>query len=115
MSVVPITSSGEPVRMEAVDVDKSVAGEKAAVGPTESSPDRSELALANENPSSNVQDSNKSGGYKVVEESSNAAHVHPKGYANIFVGNRNRRKSRIKYSGYGEEYAIHQPLHYVAV
>ena len=95
MSVMPITDTGE-----------TALGTKEETFSEETSPSRGEQALARMNLSSNAQDVNELGGYKVMKQSNADSNMQPHGYASAFQKQSNRRKSRIKYSGYGEEFAI---------
>jgi hypothetical protein len=97
MSVVPITNAEE-------------SETKVASKPLEPSRSRSDAALSRMDLSTNNQDINEKGGYKVkvVKQSGGRSSIKADGFAETFKSSQYRRKSRIKYSGYGEEFAIQQ-------
>jgi potassium voltage-gated channel Eag-related subfamily H protein 7 len=97
MSVVPINDKlGGDTETKVMSVPEESA--QSFVG---------DAALARMNLSSNSQDVNEKGGYKVYPGQGSSA-SQAKDFAQTFKSSKSRRISRIKYSGYGEEYAIQQ-------
>lgn len=83
--------------MSVVPIDALQAGARPNMDEEE------ELAMSRMNLSTTSQQLNEKGGYK-INEATNESSL--QGAASSFRSSGSRRKSKIKYSGYGEEYAI---------